>query len=201
MSEQWLTKQTLIQRVKEASPDDKNVWNEFNSFYESFIVMLLRKWNCAKEEREDLKQEILVRIWKGIPNYEYRQGEAKFRTWLSTLIKNTMLSYLDKRNRRHPDKLELNEVLYLPADQSSLEEIIEEEWSAHIMSMAMENVKEHFSGQAFEVFQLSLKGKTIAEIAEQLGIVETSAYTLRSRFKARLKKEFQALKEMLENEK
>ena len=28
MSAQWLTKQTLIQRVKEAPPDDKTVWNE-----------------------------------------------------------------------------------------------------------------------------------------------------------------------------
>ena len=200
MADQWLTKQTLIKRVKEAPPDDKAVWEEFNSFYESFIVMLLRKWNCVPEEREDLKQEILLKIWKGIPKYEYREGQAKFRTWLGTLIKNTMLSYMDKRNRREPNKLELNEIVYLPDDKSSLEQVIEEEWSAHIMSMAIENVKEHFSGQAIEVFQMSLDGKTIAEISKALGIVETSAYTLRSRFKARLKKEFQRLKENLENE-
>ena len=200
MSDQWLTKQTLIQRVKEAPPDDKSVWDEFNSIYESFIVMLLRKWNCAQEERDDLKQEILLKIWKGIPNYEYRKGQAKFRTWLSTLIKNTMLTYMDKRNRRQPNKLELNEVLYLPDDKSKLEQVIEEEWAGHIMSMALENVKEHFSGQAIEVFEMSLEGKSIAEIAEKLGIVETSAYTLRSRFKARLKKEFQRLKDNLENE-
>ena len=200
MSDQWLTKQTLIQRIKDASPDDKDVWNEFNSFYESFIDMLLNKWNCIPEERDDLKQEILLKIWKGMPNYEYREGQAKFRTWLSTVIKNTMYSYMDKRNRREPNKLELDEVIYLPENKSDLEKVIEEEWSAHIMDLALKNVKGVFSGQAVTVFEMSLSGKSIEEIAKELAIAETSAYTLRSRFKARLKKEFQKLKHNLENE-
>ena len=199
MADDWLTKQTLIQRVKQADPDDQSVWEEFSSFYESFINMLLNKWRCDQREKDDLKQEILLKIWKGMPNYEYKKGEAKFRTWLSTLIKNTMYSYMDKRNRRHPNKLELNEVLLLPDDKSSLEKVIEEEWSSHVMALAIENVKEVFSGQAVEVFQMSLDGMSISEIAEKLGIAETSAYTLRSRFKARLKKEFQKLKENLES--
>lgn len=200
MSDKWLTKQTLIQRVKDAEPEDKDVWYEFSSYYETFIDMLLKKWNCEKSEREDLTQEILLKIWKGIPKYEYREGQAKFRTWLSTLIKNTMFNYMDKRNRRHPNKLSISEIIELPDKESSVENYIEKEWATHMMNLALEKVKSVFSGQAVDVFQMSMGGKSISDIATELGIAETSAYTLRSRFKARLKKEFQILKETLENE-
>lgn len=199
MSERWVTKQTLIQRIKEADPEDKNAWDDFVNYYKSFIEMLLTKSRFSQSETDDLVQEILLKIWKGIPQYEYRKGQAKFRTWLGCLITNSMYNYVDKLNRRHPNKLELKEAILLPESESKIEKFIEKEWVSHLTKMAMKEVMEIFSGHAIEVFKLSMEGKETNEISQILDITEDSVYVLRSRVKSRLKKEIKKLRDELEH--
>ena len=198
MSDRWITKNTLIQRVKSSEPDDKSAWDEFVSYYGSFIEALLAKSRFSLNEKDDLIQEILIRVWKGIPSFEYRKGEVKFRSWFSRVIKNTMFNYIDKLNRKKPDKLELNEAIYIPDTVSNIETYIEDEWSNHLIKLAMESTAEVFSGKAMEVFKLSLKGVGMSEIAKKLDLAETSVYSLRRRVKIRLKKEIELLQNELE---
>ena len=196
MSDQWITKQTLIQRVQ--NPDDKSAWDDFVSYYQTFIEMVLNKSRISLNESDDLVQEILLKIWKGLPNYEYRKEQAKFRTWMSVLIRNTMLNYLDKIKRKNPGKVELNEEVILTVTESRIEKIIEEEWVGHLTSLAMKSVSKAFSGQAIEVFKMSLAGKGTKDIASALEINEESVFVLRSRVKSKLKKEIKRLREEIE---
>jgi DNA-binding CsgD family transcriptional regulator len=55
-----------------------------------------------------------------------------------------------------------------------------------------------FSGQAIEVFRLSLQEKNAKEIADELNIQEDTVYSLRSRVKRRLKQEISKLRELIE---
>lgn len=198
MKDRWITKDTLIKRIKAADESDKSAWEEFISYYKSFIEALLAKSRFSLNERDDLIQEILIRIWKGIPSFEHRKGEVKFRSWLSRVIKNTMYNYIDKVNRKNPDKIELNEAIYIPEQVSNLESYIEDEWSNHLIKLAMKSTAEVFSGKAMEVFKLSLSGMEISEIANKLDLAETSVYSLRRRVKIRLKKEIDILQKELE---
>ncbi|MCM8534094.1 MAG: RNA polymerase sigma factor [Lentisphaeraceae bacterium] len=199
MNDRWITRNTLIQRIKSSDEKDKSAWEEFVAYYESFIHALLAKSKFSLNEKDDLTQEILIKIWKGIPKFEYRKGEAKFRTWLARVIKNSMYNYLDKLKRKNPDKLELNEAIFIPDSTSSLEDFIENEWSSHIINLAMEATSKVFSGKAMDVFKFSLEGKAIDEIAKELGLAETSVYSLRRRVKIRLKKEIELIKSELED--
>ena len=61
-----------------------------------------------------------------------------------------------------------------------------------------EMVKEVFQGQAIEVFELGLDGRSAAEIAESTGLSVASVYTLRKRVKKRLYLEIRALVAELE---
>ncbi|MCM8530068.1 MAG: RNA polymerase sigma factor [Lentisphaeraceae bacterium] len=198
MKDRWITKDTLIKRIQSADDGDKSAWEEFVTYYKSFIEALLAKSSFSLNEKDDLIQEILIRIWKGIPSFEYRKGEVKFRSWLSRVIKNTMYNYIDKLNRKKTDKLELNEAIYIPDQVSNLETYIEDEWSNHLIKLAMKSTAEVFSGKAMEVFELSLKGVEISEIAKKLDLAETSVYSLRRRVKIRLKKEIELLQNELE---
>ena len=196
MSDQWITKQTLIQRVQ--NQDDSTAWDDFVSYYKTFIEMVLNKSRISLNESDDLVQEILLKIWKGLPNYEYRKEQAKFRTWLSVLIRNTMLNFLDKKKRKNPGKVELNDEVILSVTETEIEKVIEEEWVSHLTSLAMQAVTKVFSGQAVEVFKMSLEGKGTKEIAETLDINEESVFVLRSRVKSRLKKEIRKLRDEIE---
>jgi RNA polymerase sigma-70 factor (ECF subfamily) len=49
-------------------------------------------------QAEDLAQEVLLRIWKGLPGYH---GGASLSTWIYTIARNTCLTEL-KRRAQHP---------------------------------------------------------------------------------------------------
>ena len=195
MSENWNTQQTLIQRAQ--NPDDNQAWDDFVSYYKSFIRMVLYKSNISINDTDDLIQAILLRIWKGLPNYEYRKEQARFRTWLSTIIRNCIVSHINK-SKSKGTKVELIEEQVERISESEIEEIINNEWLDYVSSIAMEKVKEVFSGNAIEVFRLSLEEKSAREISTALGIAEESVFVLRSRVKSKLKKEISKLRQLIE---
>ena len=94
MSDEWNTHQTLIQRAK--NPDDHQAWDDFVRYYKSFIKMVLRKSRISFNEEDDLIQTILLRVWKGLPKYEYNRQQARFRTWLSTIIRNAVITHVNR---------------------------------------------------------------------------------------------------------
>jgi RNA polymerase sigma-70 factor (ECF subfamily) len=49
-------------------------------------------------QAEDLAQETLLRVWKGLPAYH---GGASLATWIYTIARNTCLTELNRR-ARHP---------------------------------------------------------------------------------------------------
>jgi RNA polymerase sigma-70 factor (ECF subfamily) len=71
-------------------------------------------------QAEDMTQEILLRIWKGLPGYH---GGAALSTWIYAIARNTCLTELKKRAARPTVSLyepEFENVLdHLPALQSS----------------------------------------------------------------------------------
>ena len=109
-----------------------------------------------------------------------------------------MLNFLDKKKRKNPNSVELNDEVILTVTETQIEKIIEEEWVSHLTSLAMKSVTKVFTGQAVEVFKMSLEGKGKKEIAETLDINEESVFVLRSRVKARLKKEIKKLRDEIE---
>ena len=195
MSQNWNTQQTLIQRAQ--NPEDEQAWDDFVSYYESFIKMVLFKSNISLNDTDDLIQAILIRIWKGLPNYEYKKEQARFRTWLSTIIRNCIISHINKVKHKG-EKVELIEEQIERISESEIEQIISEEWLDYVASIAMDKVKDVFSGNAIEVFRLSLEEKSAKEIANELNITEESVFVLRSRVKSRLKKEISKLRQLIE---
>ena len=195
VSQNWNTQQTLIQRAQ--NPEDEQAWDDFVSYYQSFIKMVLFKSNISLNDTDDLIQAILIRIWKGLPNYEYKKEQARFRTWLSTIIRNCIISHINKVKNKG-EKVELIEEQIERISESEIEQIISEEWLDYVASIAMDKVKDVFSGNAIEVFRLSLEEKSAKEIASELNITEESVFVLRSRVKSRLKKEISKLRQLIE---
>ena len=86
MSNEWLTRHTLLQRA--IDQNDETAWKEFVSYYQDFIVMVLSKMAVLPDYKDDLTQEILIKLWKNLESYN--RERAQFRTWLSTIIRNTV---------------------------------------------------------------------------------------------------------------
>jgi len=192
-SDKYVTSQTLLKRAQ--NQDDELAWDEFVSFYKVFICQILHRMNIDWADFDDLVQEVLLKLWKGLPKYD--RDKAKFRTWLSHVTRNTVLSYIRAKKRR-PElesvgDQDIDDFAYLSSfSNSELEDIFEKEWRAYLCGIALENIKTLFSGHAVEAFTMSQKGMKPQEIADALGITKESASVLasrvRSKFSAEVKK-------------
>lgn len=133
--EQWKTRQTLIDRAR--NPDDSQAWDEFTDYYKSFIRVVLMQLQAPLDDLEDLNQMILLKLWQNLSTVELGRDHAKFRTWLGTVIRNTVYTHCSQaasRKRRDTSAAVANAV---PSD---IEDIIESEWRKHIIALVIERL-------------------------------------------------------------
>lgn len=199
MTDKWTTRQSLLLRAKD--PDDHQAWEEFVKYYKQFIHMILNHMSFRTAEFEDMEQEVLLKIWKNLPNFELDKERANFRTWLSWLIRNSVIDYIRKARQYETRQNAATEHHLQESDvisQPDLDKIVEREWVRYLTQTALNNIRNLFSGAAVRSFELSLAGKTSREIGAELDINHESVRTLKNRVKVRLVKEIERLRKELE---
>jgi RNA polymerase sigma-70 factor (ECF subfamily) len=125
-------------------------------------------------QAEDVAQEVLLRIWKGLPGYH---GGASLSTWIYTITRNTCLTEL-KRRAQHPT-ISLDEPDFavamelVPALQSSDPESGLETDVRQMLSQLPEKYR-----QVITLFYLEQKSyeEVAALLGVPLGTVKTFLY-------------------------
>ena len=195
MSDNWQTKNTLIQRARQQT--DEKAWEEFVTYYRGYITMVVRKISPKHSDEEDIVQSTLLRIWKQLPKFDIA-GQAKFRTWLYALTRNSLFDYLRKHSKHRQPGLHNIDGSLEPRSEAEIDEIIGNEWKSHITRLAMNAVAKQFSGKAMKVFAMSMKGCTAKEISAALELTVDSVYSLKNRVKTLLMQQIQELRNELE---
>lgn len=190
----------MLERAKVV--DDEEAWQEFVSFYHDYIRVVLLKMRIRSIDLEDLLQEVLIKIWQNLSKFKIDQDRARFRTWLSTLIRNQALDQV-KMAKRYKNRVDKKAVVDLiPEDEKNiakteLDKVIESEWEKHIIKVALGNIRSLFSEQAIYVFEQSLLGKNSEELSQKLDIKPNSVNKLKNRVKMRMIEEVEHLRNHL----
>ena len=185
--------------LRAKDPKDEQAWKEFVKYYKTFIFMLLRQMNIPQHDCEDLTQTVLVKIWKKLETFDPKR--AKFRTWLSTVIRNTVFNHWSAMKRRSERDNEYGDHGELPTGLPSspeFEAIFQREWEAYLANKALANIQDEFKPRALEIFELSLKSMSTAEIAEKLGVNASTVTRSRNSVRDRLIQEVRSLSQELE---
>jgi len=80
---------------------DSNLEARFKEWLDQFggiLVKVARAYTINPEDGEDLLQEILLQVWRSLPQF---QGRAGASTWVYRVALNTALSWRRKEGRRH----------------------------------------------------------------------------------------------------
>lgn len=196
MSEEWKTRQSLLVRAK--NPGDEEAWSVFVKYYERFIYYLLNRMKISTNDCDDLFQVVLVKLWKSMESYD--RTKSQFRTWLAHVVRNAVYDYFKAEGRRSKviGNESLLEDILESETESELEKTIEKEWKLYMTNFAMERLRGIFTETALGVFELSLEGVPVPEIARRLGIGVDTVYTLKNRVKARFIKEVHAVMQEVE---
>lgn len=196
---EYNTRQTLIAKIKDQH--DEKSWDDFVSFYQRYIYVVISRMGVSHADTEDLVQKVLLALWEKLPVFEYQPDKCKFRTWMNSVVRNIVIGYFRKQKRytndkkrvtskrinEHPEEHEIPEIY----------DIAEKEWKLHIFNLAWGNIKDDFTGKATECFMMLNSGKTLQETCDALNIKVNSAHVFRKRVQTKLHKEIRRLDQEL----
>jgi len=192
----WSTRHTLLHRLKDQH--DEKSWEEFMLTYQKYIYNICKRSKLQHNEAEEFTQEILVKLWKKLPDLDVRTVKGSFRAWLKTMIKNHITNYFNRQKMIREKLTVNNKESLLPyidkISKSDIDEIIDNEWHLHITNLALDKVKESLSSSTVNAFLMSLEGRSTEEIAKELSITESTVYVHKKAVKDALQKHIRQLK-------
>ena len=199
MAKIYKTRETLLFRVK--NQRDEKSWDEFVSYYKNYIYIVARNMNLDHHDAEDILQKVLVRLWEKLPQFEYSSKKGTFRAFLCTIIRNMAIDLLKKKSRNLDSAQgEMREQLQEYIKKVSLpeiEEIAEREWKLFLANTAWTNVEKTLSEKMKQTYLQLLKGDSLEEVAEAVGIQNNTVYVYKLRVLEKIQKEIQRLEREL----
>ncbi len=167
----------LVFRCKEG---DERAFQELYKLYSRAMFNICVRMMNSHEEAEDLLQEAFISAFN---NIDYYREESTFGSWLKRIVINKCINAINKKS---VELTELNE-------QITREEELEDEGSAELLyeELSVDGIKTAIAqlsdGYRTVLSLYLLEGYDHLEIAEILGISESTSKTQYLRAKKRLR--------------
>jgi RNA polymerase sigma-70 factor (ECF subfamily) len=180
------TRLSLISRIQGGRND--LAWTEFVSAYEPFLRRLVERQGVPEGHVPDVIQQILAGIAKSVAQWQDDGNPSSFRRWLNRVARNVVIKFMKRergqvRGRGGTDFLEL---LERTPDSESEEQV--REYQRELVVWAAEQVQGEFRETSWKAFQATqVEGRSVAEVAAELGVTPGSIYMSRSRIMARIR--------------
>ena len=96
-----VTNETLLERVRNTA--DHAAWGEFFAIYEPLLLNYVRGrvrdrslgWN--DHDVQDVVQDIFIKLYRKLPEFQLDHGRGRFRTWLYRITINAILDRVPGR--------------------------------------------------------------------------------------------------------
>jgi RNA polymerase sigma factor (sigma-70 family) len=189
------TRLTLIQKISKAQ--DEKSWEEFVHYYKRYLYVVVRNMNISHHDCEEIVQSVMIKVWDKLKAFQYHPSKGKFRYWLCTIARNSVIDFIRKQQsqqRRRDGLQQKNEVNNLNnVEVPEVEEIAEREWQNYIANLALDAVRKQFNEKHIKCFLIFSEGKSVGEVAEELELSENSVYIYKSRIQEAILKEIKRL--------
>lgn len=192
------TDSVLVARVR--NPADSAGWREFVALYEPLLQAYVRRLGLPERDLQDVVQEIFIKLLQALPQFELDRLRGRFRTWLYSISRNTVVDWL--RRRRELPAADSPVELWDRAEAAALSQS-EDEWNREYRQRVVEHVLQRVREQAqpmtwacFE--QHVLKNWPAAKVAEEFGLTANAVYVNASRILARVREQCLAYAEVLD---
>jgi RNA polymerase sigma factor (sigma-70 family) len=164
-------------------PNDFDAWSEFVGRYGGLLYHWCREWKLQGADAEDVTQNILLRIARQLPKFQY-DAKRSFRGWLRTVARAAWCDWLDEQQR--PDKATggsaVLRFLNLAEAREDLLKRLDDEFDRELLDLASERVRLRVEPTTWEAFRLqAFEGLSGAQTAKRLAINVGSAFVAKSR--------------------
>lgn len=189
MVESPATSLTLLGRLGAGSSDG---WDQMIGLYEPLIHAWLRARGLQPADVDDLTQVALAVIVRRVSEFRHNGRIGAFRTWLRLIVGNALRDYLRAR-RRHPvgdDRF----LVELEDPTSELNTCWDAEHDRYVLRGLLDLVESEFAPATWQAFvRTALDGRSVAEVATELGLTPNAVHVARSRVLTRLRTEAEGI--------
>jgi RNA polymerase sigma-70 factor (ECF subfamily) len=181
-----LTDTEIISRVLKG---DQNIFATLVERYQNYVFTLVLRFTDNREDAEEISQDIFIKAYRSLADF---RGDAKFSTWLYTIVRTSCITFLRKK------KLDL---VSLDNEKARIQvESHESDYKANLIekksrqAMVNEAIK-LLSADDAQVLTLFYKGEqTLEEMGIILGMepntVKVKLHRARQRLKEKMEKYF-----------
>jgi len=190
------TRKSLLSRLKRW--DDNGSWRDFFNTYWKLIYAVATQAGLTHTEAEDVVQETVLAVARGIGRFRYDPAVCSFKSWLMQVTRSKIANQFQKRPK-HPSPPEpttetgsgtpLLERLPDPASPV-LDSVWEAEWQKNLMDAAIQKVKRRVPIEQYQIFDFYvLKNWPARKVAQTLQVSIGRVYLARHRVTGLIKKE------------
>jgi RNA polymerase sigma factor (sigma-70 family) len=171
--------------AENAGQDRKATFLRLFEQYGPALERLAGAYAAAREDREDLVQEIAAALWRALPGY---RGESSERTWLYRIAHNVAITATVKQRNREKREFAPEPPLDLPSAGASAEQDLLVEEKRRMLFAAIRGL----AAVDRQVTVLHLEGLSGAEIEAVTGIAEGAVATRLTRIREKLRQAIRA---------
>jgi len=198
------TRPSLLHRLKEG--DDVESWKEFYRVYGKLARDFAIKAGLTDTEADEVVQETAIGVARHLPGFSYDPKVCRFKTWLLNQTSWRIKDQIKKRARgvQASGQMELAGTATIDqltdAGAVDLDALLENQWQANLLALALERLSDKFSLKQVQIFDLLVvKEWPAREAARSLGVSLANLYVTKHRVAAAVKREVQRLERAMEN--
>jgi len=196
MEDSPVTRASLLLRIRDGQ--DKEAWRQFVEIYASLIYGFARKRGLQDADAADLMQDVLRSIASAVGRLDYDPRRGSFRSWLYTVTRNKLYSFLDGQ-RRHPRGSGDSGAQQLLEEQANPDDSAaawDQEYQRRLFAWAADQVRAEFQESTWQAFwQTAVEGKGPKDVARELNLSPGAVYVAKSRVIARLREKIQEVQD------
>ena len=168
----------IVERCREG---DELAWEALVRRLQGRVYALALHYVRSREEARDVAQEVFIRVWRGLPNFEQTQS---FVPWLLKITRTSSIDHVRRRKARPPAEDLIAEDLHTLSDPGLRpDEQVELQARRSLVHRALQQLGDMHR----EILQLQeIQELPLNEVARILGIPEGTAKSRASRARAEL---------------
>ncbi|MBS1665044.1 MAG: sigma-70 family RNA polymerase sigma factor [Bacteroidetes bacterium] len=157
--------------------------------YQQYVFTLVYRFTDNREDAEEISQDVFVKAYRSLADF---RGEAKFSTWLYTVVRTTCITFLRKKKLDTTSIDNERTALQLENRDSGFSANQVEQKSRHAMINAAIKLLSPDDSQLITLFY---KGEqSLEEIGQIMGLdpntIKVKLHRARNRLREKLEKHF-----------
>ena len=187
------TQASLLQRLRDLA--DEASWKEFYERYRRFIFQAARRKGLSPQDAEEVLQDTVISVARGLPNFVYNPATCSFKGWLMTITRRRVVDQLRKSGRQIHVVDTAGEI---PSETLTAENPFdpawEAEWESNLLDAATDRLRLTVSPRNFQIFDWTVrKGRSTKETAAAFGVTVGAVRVVKVRIWLQLEKHMRSL--------